>query len=131
MSPPPARRVVLIVDDEAPIVTWLNRALHGLDYDVVAAVDNASAELVLEHSKVDAIILDLGLVGHSGLELLEFVRKRDNLANLPVLILTGMLQLTPHDEESIRQHRAHLFHKPVAIQEIAATLARVLSERAS
>lgn len=129
MSPPTARRVVLIVDDEAPIVNWLNRALHGLDYDVVAAVDNASAELVLEHSKVDAIILDLGLVGHSGLELLEFVRSHDNLASLPVLILTGMSQLTPHDEELIRRHRAYVFHKPVAIHEIAATLARELGER--
>ena len=130
MSRPP-RRVVLIVDDEAPIVNWLNRSVHGLDYDVVAAVDNASAELILEHSKVDAIILDLGLVGHSGLELLEFVRRRDDLASLPVLILTGLSQLTPHDEECIRQHRAHVFHKPVAIREIAETLARVISERPS
>ena len=96
---------------------------------MIAAVDNSSAELILEHSKVDAIILDLGLVGHSGLELLEFVRKRDDLANLPVLILTGMSHLTPHEEEAIRQHRAHVFHKPAAIHEIAATLARVLSER--
>lgn len=128
MSRPPLRRV-LIVDDEAPIVNWLNRSLHGLGYDVVAAVDNASAELILERSKIDAIILDLGLVGQSGLELLEFVRRHDGLANLPVLILTGMSQLTPHDEACIRQHRAHVFHKPVAIREIAATLARELHER--
>lgn len=128
MSRPP-RRVVLIVDDEAPIVSWLNRSLHGLDYDVVAAVDNSSAELILNGSKVDAIILDLGLVGHSGLELLEFVRRRDDLAHLPVLILTGMAQLTEHQEACIRQHRAHVFHKPAAIQEIAATLGRLLPER--
>ena len=88
---------------------------------MVAAVDNASAELILEHSKIDAIILDLGLVGQSGLELLEFVRRHDGLANLPVLILTGMSQLTPDDDERIRQHGAHVFHKPVPIHEIAAT----------
>lgn len=120
---------MLIVDDEAPIVSWLNRSLHRLDYDVVAAVDNFSAELVLNGSKVDAIILDLGLVGHSGLELLEFVRGRDDLAHLPVLILTGVSQLTPHQEACIRQHRAHVFHKPAAIQEIATTLGRLLPER--
>ena len=120
------RRAVLAVDDEPSILQWLTRALDIVGYDVLAATDVFVAYDILQSTKVDALVLDVRLMGHSGLEILEFVRSIDGLATLPVIVLTGASPLTEVEQETIRREGAYLFYKPEGADEIAATLARLL-----
>src|SRR5438093_3477822 len=96
-----------------------------LGYDALLAGDSTSAIAVLSSSHVDAVILDVRLVGHSGLEVLEFVRSNERYRNLPVLILTGISRLTNQEEETIRRNEALVFYKPQGIDEIGAELERL------
>lgn len=75
------------------------------------------------------LCLDVRFIGGSGLEIPELVRSIDGLANLPVIILTGVSHLTESQEETIRRNRAYVFYKPEGVDEMAATLDRLLARR--
>ena len=117
---------LLVVDDEQAIREWLRRALDALGYDVVEARDAAAAMRVLQASRVDGIILDLRLIGHSGLEVLEYVRFHHPRKHLPVVVLTGVSFLSEEEQETIRRHQAYIIFKPEAVDHIADLLTRVI-----
>ncbi len=127
-GPPGTGKVVLVVDDDPTICKWLTRLLEILDYTVLATDDSSAAEAILGDSHVDAVILDLRLgEERSGLDVLEFIRGRSELAKLPVVLLTGIARMTEDEQASIRRHGAHLFHKPASVSELHATLARAFA----
>ncbi len=113
-------------DDDA-IRTWLRRSLEHAGYTVTAAHDMASAGAILAECSLDAMILDLRLGEHSGVELLDLVRGHQLLATIPVLMLTGVARMTEIEELTIRRHGASIFYKPVAVGAILRRLERVLA----
>jgi response regulator RpfG family c-di-GMP phosphodiesterase len=121
------RPTVLVVDDERSILTWLKRSLHEFGFDVVEAMESRAALAILLESNVDALILDVRLAGHSGLEVLEYVRSRPELARLPVIVLTGLAHLTEQEEETIRRHHAYVFYKPEGVEVIVGRLNELLA----
>lgn len=84
-----ARRMVkiLIVEDDELLLDALGGQLRQLGYAVLTAGSVTEALALLEQEKVDGIVLDIGLPGASGLDLLVDVRAR--MAGLPVMILTA------------------------------------------
>ncbi|WP_334134891.1 response regulator [Tepidimonas sp.] len=79
---------ILIAEDDQVLADGLLRTLRasGAAVDHVASGDEADAAL-LTHDSFDLLILDLGLPGLGGLEVLRRLRSRG--AKLPVLILTA------------------------------------------
>jgi CheY-like chemotaxis protein len=107
---------VLIVDDDAPIRTFLRRYLQDAGYVVSEATDVDGALNALDQQPVDAVVLDVRLPdpmgwGRTGLEVLAFIRLHNAFSPLPVLVLTGH-SLEPEEQDLIRRHRADLFMKP-------------------
>ncbi len=78
---------LLVVEDDAMIGTSLRNGLRQDGYTVDWVRDGAAAELAIAATAYDAILLDLGLPGRSGLELLAHWRARQN--PVPVLIITA------------------------------------------
>ena len=56
---PSARGAVLVVEDEAPNLTFLVRLLTVEGYDVRTAVDGESALAAIERDSPDIILLDV------------------------------------------------------------------------
>jgi len=78
---------ILIVEDDALLLDALSGQLRQLDFGVRTASSVAAATALLQDEAVDGIILDLGLPGADGMELLTWART--HIAGLPVLILTA------------------------------------------
>jgi two-component system KDP operon response regulator KdpE len=77
---------VLAVDDEPPILRALAANLRARGYDVdLATTGEAALELASRHPP-DAVILDLGLPGMSGLEVIQGLR---GWSTVPILILSA------------------------------------------
>ncbi len=129
---PASRPIILVVDDNTSVLKLLSRALEAANFSVLTADDRMSAEATLLSLPVDAMIVDLRLgPDASGLDVIEFARAREPLRTLPVLVLTGVTQMTPEEEDAIRHHGAYVFYKPIVIGEISATLNRLLRPPAS
>ncbi len=88
--------LVLLGEDNPQDVYLIKLAMveHGIDCDL--QVSRHGAELLQQLTKPneqftppDLIILDLNLPRHDGLEILTFIRGREHLALIPVVILTS------------------------------------------
>jgi two-component system response regulator QseB len=78
---------LLLVEDDAMIGESLCHALRADGLAVDWVQDGISAELALRNQEHHLLLLDLGLPGKTGLELLQWLRSQKN--SLPVLILTA------------------------------------------
>lgn len=78
---------MLLVEDDKPLARELKAVLNQHSYACELSYDGIDAEFLGDEELFDAIVLDLGLPGRSGLEVLQHWRRRGN--QTPVLILTA------------------------------------------
>jgi two-component system, OmpR family, KDP operon response regulator KdpE len=77
---------VLVVDDEPPILRALATNLRARGYTVDVAATGEEALALAARHRPDAVILDLGLPGISGIEVIEGLR---GWTAVPVIILSA------------------------------------------
>lgn len=78
---------VLVVDDEPPIRRFLRTSLSAQGYDITEAEDGAKALEEVRRRAPDVLVLDLGLPGIDGLEVIR--RLRGSGATLPIIVLSS------------------------------------------
>jgi two-component system KDP operon response regulator KdpE len=83
---PPMQRV-LVVDDEPPIRRFLRTSLSAQGYHVIEAEDGPSAKAALRQNAVDVIVLDLGLPGLDGFEIIKQLREQGS--TIPIVVLSS------------------------------------------
>jgi len=79
-------RKILIVEDEQRIVQLARDYLERAGYGVASAADGMTALSSARSARPDLIVLDLGLPGRDGLDVLRLLRRE---SNTPVIILTA------------------------------------------
>jgi DNA-binding response OmpR family regulator len=78
---------LLIVEDDALLADGLARSLRQSGY-AVDWVDSAErAILAVEHESFDVVILDIGLPGMDGFEMLKRLRRAERY--VPVIVVTA------------------------------------------
>ncbi len=115
------RPVILVVDDDGPILLLMRTLLREFGFDPVAADSGPKAIEAARARTPDLILLDRNMPGMSGDETLLQIRAQDALANVPVLILSG----EPLDQAEIRRIGAtgavlKPFDVPALVQTIRA-----------
>ncbi len=78
---------ILLVEDEARLANSVKQGLVEEDFTVEIAGSAEEAEAAIARGALDLIVLDLGLPGKSGLDMLREMRAAGN--QTPVLILTA------------------------------------------
>jgi two-component system KDP operon response regulator KdpE len=81
----PTIDAVLVVDDESQIRRALRTNLTVRGYDVIEAATGEQALVAATEHRVGVVLLDLGLPGMSGLEVLAQLRQH---SDVPVIVLT-------------------------------------------
>ena len=85
-----ANRSVLIVEDDETLASLLELYLKREDFRVAVARTCAAAQRALEAESRDLILLDLNLPDGDGLDVLRWVRERDD--RTVVIVLTSFRQ---------------------------------------
>jgi DNA-binding response OmpR family regulator len=80
------KKRVLVVEDEPDLRRTLDRVLTVAGFSVLTAADGRSGLRAVHTEKPDALVLDIGLPGLDGWQVLSRVR---DLSDLPVLLLTA------------------------------------------
>jgi two-component system KDP operon response regulator KdpE len=78
---------VLVVDDEPPIVRAVAANLRVRGFEVLTATNGETALAAVETHQPDCVVLDLGLPGIDGLEVLRRLR---TWTQIPVVVLTAI-----------------------------------------
>jgi two-component system OmpR family response regulator len=110
---------ILLVEDDAVLADGISRLLkgHGMAVDVVGNGNDADA--ILQRSEAAVVVLDIGVPGIDGFEVVRRLRARGS--RLPVLLLTA------RDAIQDRVHGLEMgaddyLVKPFATQELVARL---------
>ena len=91
------KKKILVVDDSG-IVREAMKGLLGKDYEVVLASSGVSAIRCMFVDRPDLVLLDYEMPVCNGRQVLEMIRAEEELADTPVIFLTGT-----YDEESVRK----------------------------
>lgn len=114
---------VLVVDDEEHIRALLHSTLRFAGYDVLEAADGTSALDAVSAGGVDLLVLDVGLPGLDGFELLRLLRSRD--VHTPVLLLTARLEVEDR-VQGLRIGADDYVTKPFSVAEVVARVEALL-----
>jgi adenylate cyclase len=117
---------ILILDDNADIITLLCMALERSGYQVFTGRNGGDGISLLDQavSKPDAIICNMLMPKVDGIAFLDMLRQRAECSTIPVIILTALTS------EATRQaafdHGANAFlPKPFRLADINSTLGRL------
>jgi len=114
---------VLLAEDESALATWLVRALGQSGFQVDWVGDGASVRGSLAQTRYDALILDLGLPGQGGHEVLAELRAADT--RLPILILTARDSLMER-VSTLNEGADDFLPKPFELAELEARLVALI-----
>lgn len=117
---------LLVVEDDTGLAADLRERLNGMGYAVELASNGIDGEFLGDEEDFDGILLDLGLPGKSGLDVLRHWRARGNAT--PVVILTA--RDAWHERvDGLRAGADDYLGKPFHIEELQARLEAVLRRR--
>jgi CheY-like chemotaxis protein len=83
------RPIILVVDDDAPILLLMRNLLREFGFEAVAAGSGPQALAEARKRTPDLILLDRNMPGMTGDEVLREMRSHDDLASVPILIVSG------------------------------------------
>lgn len=83
------KKNVLVVDD-SPVMLREIKAMLSEDFDVTVATSGLQAMTSIGKRRPDLIILDYEMPVCDGQQTLEMIRSDEDLADMPVIFLTGV-----------------------------------------
>lgn len=119
---------ILVVDDYSVTIRVLSTQLRKGGYDVVTASNGSEALSQLEQQKIDLAIVDIAMPDMDGITLLEQVRGNQQLAGLPIVMLTASVL----DDDRLRALKAGasgFLTKPVSSWELLDIVNRQLQAK--
>ena len=115
---------ILIADDDPQILRALRITLTARGYDVTTAPDGKAALTAAIETHPDLIVLDLGMPGLTGIEVIEAVR---GWSQLPILVVSGRSD-SMDKVDALDAGADDYVTKPFAADELLARI-RALSRR--
>lgn len=129
-----AKKRILILDDEPHVVTYLETLLQDHGYEAISATDGRQGIAKAESEAPDLICLDVTMPKTSGIRIFREMKKRPELAKIPVIIVTAVTGLG-HDVQSFHEYISNgepapvpdgFFTKPIDREAFIAAVDRLL-----
>jgi len=83
------RNKILVVDDEADIIMYLDTLLKDNGYDVLQARSVKEAREIMEQVKPDLVCLDIMMPKQSGIALYRELKLDDGFKDIPVIFISA------------------------------------------
>ncbi|MCA3357104.1 MAG: phosphate regulon transcriptional regulator PhoB [Roseomonas sp.] len=116
---------VLIVEDEAPLLTLLRYNLEKQGFRVDEAADGQEALLRVAEARPDVMLLDWMLPSLSGIEVCRQLRRRAETRDLPIIMVTARTE----DQDAVRAldiGADDYIAKPFAMEHVIARIRALL-----
>lgn len=122
---------IWIVDDDEEMTRAVRLMLKMMNYETSAFFNaRTAAQALVDGGRPDLLILDINMPEVSGLDLLEFLRRRDGLKELPVVMLSTEASDVMVDRASTLGADAYV-SKPVTIEELERAMNTAFNKRKS
>ena len=120
---------VLLCDDEIHIIRAAEFKLARAGYEVECASDGEAGWQAIERQRPDLLVTDCQMPRLSGLGLIERIRSRPELCDLPIFMLTGKGLELPHDDLAAKWNVLAVIGKPFSPKDLLTRIDGVLNGR--
>lgn len=118
------RYVILVVEDDAPVMNLITTTLKAHEYHYLTAVNGEETILQMTSHNPDIILLDLGLLDIDGVDVIKKIR---TWSNVPIIVISARSEVTDKIE-ALDAGADDFLTKPFAVDELLARL-RVAQRR--
>jgi two-component system, OmpR family, KDP operon response regulator KdpE len=122
---------VLVVDDDPQILRAVRTSLQGHSYDVLTAGNGETALDLLPDASVDLVVLDLGLPGIHGHEVIERIRSWSEVPIIVLSVMDGQRDKVEAFEAGADDYVTKPFGMPELLARMRAVRRRVEGDRRS
>ena len=119
---------VLVVEDDADTVDFLELALRSEGYTVEMAPDADEALRSIQRQVPDMAIVDITLPGMDGLEFCRLLKEDPSTASVPICILTARAEDEVQDRARALGCECYLI-KPVSLNDLMCGVSRLVRRR--
>jgi DNA-binding response OmpR family regulator len=117
----PELRIILVVEDDAPLRAMYRTALRMAGFYVNEASNGLEALRALDADPPDLVVLDLGLPIVSGYGVRTEIAAQSQTRNIPVVVVTGTEPQAPLDVPC-------LLRKPVSPETLVAAVNKCFAD---
>lgn len=120
-------KIIMVVDDRPDTVNLIGTMLKKNKYDVVTATSGKECMMLLEklEKKPDLILLDIMMPGMSGIDVLEEMRKRPELAKIKVAFITALAMPEEEQKKIKKAGIKEYIEKPISYEKLLAIVKRL------
>jgi CheY-like chemotaxis protein len=120
----PSKRVILVIEDEEDVLSYIRAVLIDRGYEVLEARDGEQGLKLLRERRPHLVTLDINLPEKTGVRFYRELRQDADLRSTPVVMVTG---LQPEFREFIEHRRAvpppeGYVPKPFTAEELMAAI---------
>jgi len=116
---------IVVADDDRVLVALVADALRKAGFQVFPAFDSMQAMLGARQHNPKAIILDVGMPGGSGMDVLRKIKAMNKTSQIPVIVLTGSTEPSLR-EQAMAAGAEEFLSKPVDIPALLAAVRKAL-----
>jgi CheY-like chemotaxis protein len=109
---------ILLAEDDPTMISLLKTLLKMEGFDVVMLDADADVPAAVQQEMPDTVLMDVHLGGQNGLQILESIRKNQDLANVRVVMTSGLNMR----EECIRRGASAFLLKPFMPDDLISVL---------
>lgn len=122
------RPVILVVDDDLPIVDLVRELLEEEGYDPICCLTDLQAYAAIQQSKPDLIIQDIRIpTAEAGLQLLASVRNNPRTQDTPVIICSASSQVIQEHLGQLRAWNCEVIEKPFNLNDFVDMVSSLLA----
>jgi two-component system cell cycle response regulator DivK len=119
------QKTILIVEGNEINMSFFNDLLEVHDYNVLQTGNGMDALRMAGEHKPDLILMDIQLPEVSGLEVIKWIKKDENIRSIPVIAVTAFAM--KGDEEKIREGGCDAYIvKPISVSHFLETIQKLL-----
>ena len=93
---------ILVIDDEADTVIYMETLLQDNGYDTVSASDGQEGMEKVKSENPDLVVLDVSMPEKSGMRFFKEVKSDQDLQSIPVVFVTGVTGYA-QDKDALRK----------------------------
>jgi DNA-binding response OmpR family regulator len=124
--PTPTKKI-LVVDDEADILHFLELVLRERGYDVLTAANGRQAVELAREARPDLVLLDIMMPQMDGWEVLKLLRVDDVTAGIPVAMVSA--RTDPKDRvQGLQEGAADYICKPFSLDDLLAKVDAIFAQ---
>lgn len=112
------KKTILVIDDDDCLLVFLEKFIETLGHKSVTKSTAKDAMKWLDGNKIDLILVDVMLPDTLGIEFAKWINTKENLKNVPVIMMTAIMHDQITRETSMLSGARDFIVKPIDLDNL-------------